>query len=163
MNTHICNMKCVGYLGEAISGSWALAANSLCLNFGVCLLAVWSWPHHLHSLSFSILSGPPVCWVLCFMSINVSRLFSSCLTVEREVRINNPRQLTQHHTANRGAQSFRIFPCQGEGGLARALPIHHGVYARSRTLIPSWFAHLWRGREWIAKTIWKMLSLAERA
>lgn len=33
--------------------------NGLCLNSG--LLAVWSWPHRLNSLNFSILSGTPVC------------------------------------------------------------------------------------------------------
>lgn len=71
MNTHIC---CILYLDAGVCQS----------------LAVWSWPHHLHSLSVSVLYGTVVCWALCVVHY-LSCLFSSCLTVEPEVRINSTK------------------------------------------------------------------------
>lgn len=90
MNTHIC---CIKQWVFRRGGRWILGSGGIMAyvwNAGVCQsLAVWSWPHHWSSLSFSVLSGTLVCWALCVMS--TTSLVSSCLTVEPEVRINSTK------------------------------------------------------------------------
>lgn len=135
MNTHMCYSRYILGIQEKVSLDFRLwRHNGLCLNAGVCcLLAMWSWLITSLRCPELILSGPESIEPSALHPLNLSCLFSSCLTVEPEMRINGTQNTRSTTQPSRRMGSLRVLRSQ-EGVLGLSTADTPWVHPRRWTL-----------------------------